>query len=146
MNKKKILYDYAMQHVGLPYIWGGDDPMIGYDCSGFAQELLAAIGDDPKGDQTAHMLHAELIKMGGRECNPRFGAMAFYGRPGVKITHVGMCLDEEIMIEAGGGDSRTVSERMAAKQNAYVRVRPVMGRNDFVTCILPPSFVNDLWK
>lgn len=52
----RLIKDYALMWVMVPYEWGGDD-FAGMDCSGFAQEILAAAGIDPKGDQTAQMLY-----------------------------------------------------------------------------------------
>lgn len=130
-----LLVQYAMRHVGTPYIWGGDDSIRGYDCSGFVQELLASVGADPPGDQTAHSLyeyfsHADVLN------TRKPGALSFYGSP-QKIVHVGMLLSQNLMIEAGGGDRRTTNETQAIKQNAYVRMRPVDYRSDLVTILLP---------
>jgi cell wall-associated NlpC family hydrolase len=133
-----LLKAYALQFVGLPYRWGGDDPMDGFDCSGLVQEVLQAAGIDPPGDQTAHGLYTYFKTMGlrsGRE----LGALAFYGSR-EKITHVGFCLDSRSMLEAGGGGSKTTSLEGAAKQNAYIRIRPIEGRKDLVTCIVPDYF------
>ena len=124
-----------MRFVGTPYIWGGDDPILGMDCSGFAQEVLASIGFDPDGDQTAHGLY-NYLKMNGLMSSRSKGALAFYGSS-KRITHVAICLDDMFMIEAGGGGSKTTTKEAAAKHNAYIRVRPIDRRKDLVECILP---------
>ncbi len=128
-----------MQFVGINYKWGGDDTILGFDCSGFAQEIMAAFGVDPKGDQTAQGLlnHFRTSKKGTRLKTPCVGALAFFGFNEAKITHVGICLDSVTMIEAGGGNSRTVDSKAAARQNAYIRLRPIRGRKDLATLILP---------
>ncbi|THJ65087.1 NlpC/P60 family protein [Arthrobacter echini] len=33
-----------MAYVGIPYVWGGTDPAVGLDCSGFLQRAYADIG------------------------------------------------------------------------------------------------------
>ncbi|GAB3543445.1 hypothetical protein GCM10027403_37640 [Arthrobacter tecti] len=38
------LIDAAMQYEGLPYVWGGTDPAVGLDCSGFVQRAFRDIG------------------------------------------------------------------------------------------------------
>ena len=130
----EIIKDYAMRHVGLPYLWGGDDPLRGYDCSGFVQELLMASGIDPIGDQTAQGLYewfyARHVSRGAQ-----LGALAFYG--GDRVTHVAWCLSDRLIIEAGGGGSHTKNKEDAANQNAFIRIRPLARRSDLKAVFMP---------
>ena len=128
----KILFDYALQFVGINYKWGGENPLLGYDCSGFVQELLMAAGIDPKGDQTAQGLYNYFILNSTREFAP--GALVFFGRGVDRISHIGFCLDKDTMIEAGGGRSSTKTLAIAAQQNAFIRVRPINNRIDLGWC------------
>lgn len=130
-----ILREYCMQFVGLPYRWGGDDTIEGFDCSGLVQEILSAVGIDPPGDQTAQHLY-NYFKEHGRVSLRDFGALSFYGRR-TKINHVGFCLNSDLMIEAGGGGSRTTSPSAASAHNAYIRIRPIHNRNDLVDVLMP---------
>lgn len=133
----ELLTQYAMQFVGLPYKWGGDDTIDGFDCSGFVQELLQSIGLDPKGDQTADALYRYFSKADrGTRGSPIRGALAFYGSR-TRVTHVAFCVDSRRVIEAAGGGSRTHTERDAARDNAYIRIRPANNRKDLVAFILP---------
>ena len=131
----KLLVQYAMSHCGLPYKWGGDDPIKGYDCSGLVQEILASVGADPVGDQTAHSLYLNLKRRGYRGLR-QAGSICFYGSQ-EKIVHCGFAIDPFRMVEAGGGSSRTRDREDSADQNAYVRVRPILSRGDFLEAILP---------
>ena len=128
----EILYDLAMEMVGLPYRWGGDDMLDGFDCSGLVLELYQSVGILPRG---VDMNAAGLWQFPGFERLPQnevsFGTLVFFGD--VKApTHVGFCLNDRLMLEAGSGDSKTVDRATAAKQNAYVRVRPISNRKDLV--------------
>jgi cell wall-associated NlpC family hydrolase len=113
--------------------------MQGFDCSGLVQELLAAQGKDPPGDQTAQALFDYYSKdtilgwADHREC----GSLAFFGSSKSKISHVAMLLDKDTMIEAGGGGSSTTSAAAAWKSNAYVRVRKLLSRKDLIAVIFP---------
>lgn len=129
------LINYAKSFLGLPYIWGGDDPIKGFDCSGLIQEILESVGIDPPGDQTAHQLYEHFKKV-GTICPPEKGALVFFGSMD-KVTHIALCLDELHMLEAGGGGSKCLTRDDAAIQNAFVRIRPIARRKDKVCFIMP---------
>ena len=133
---QEVLQAYMIRLVGVPYRWGGDDPSLGFDCSGLAQELLASVGMDPPGDQTAQNLYDHFAKSNlgpVKAC----GALAFYGKSVTEITHVGMMLDSVHIVEAGGGGSSTTTLEAAAKQNAFVRIRRFDHRKDVVAVLMP---------
>lgn len=135
MDPKTLLYDYALRFVGLPYRWGGDDSIDGFDCSGLSIELLQSAGVFPMGrDTTARGLYDFFS--GNPTADARFGTLAFFGKP--EITHIGFCLTPVLMLEAGGGGSKTLTARDAAVQNAYIRVRPIKHRADFFGFRHPP--------
>src|SRR3569832_552598 len=38
------LANYSLQFQGTPYVWGGNDPQRGIDCSGFVKQMFGVIG------------------------------------------------------------------------------------------------------
>jgi cell wall-associated NlpC family hydrolase len=132
----QIMRDYALQFVGKPYIWGGDDPINGFDCSGFVQELLASVGMDPPGDQNAQGLFDHFQDKSTPNVQ-KCGSLVFYGKSVTKITHVAMMIDQYRMIEAGGGGSSTTSAEAASAKNAFVRIRLINRRPDIVAVLYP---------
>ncbi len=135
MDTRVILYDYAMRFVGLPYRWGGDDSVDGFDCSGLVLELLKAAGAYPQSsDITADGLYKLFAGLSLPE--PTFGSLAFFGAG--PVSHVGFCLNGTHMLEAGGGGSKTLTKADAAAQNAFIRVRPIKTRKDLVGFRHPP--------
>lgn len=131
----QLLYEYAISLLGTPYRWGGDDPLQGFDCSGLVIELLQSAGVLPYGFDTTSQGLYDLFKKQGVLSEKTFGSLAFFGRG--SISHVGFMLDDFRMIEAGGGDSRTITTIDAAKNNAFVRIRPLTWRSDLVALIMP---------
>ena len=131
--KRAIAVQLAFSMVGKPYIWGGDDPMKGFDCSGLVIEILKSVGLLPrKGDWTAHGLY-NLFKDKAVD-EPRAGCLAFYGTFD-DITHVEWLETDDLTIAASGGGSKTLTEADAIRQNAYVKIRPL--RPDAVAFVDP---------
>jgi len=138
-NRERFLV-HCMSFHGIPYLWGGEDPKKGLDCSGLVQHLLSYLKLDPPGDQTAHDLKNYFTQNGVLVIdymNAGLGCLCFYGSPS-KITHVSMVLGDGLMIEAGGGGSKTTSVEIAMKQGAKVRIRPINQRSDLV-CVIEPK-------
>lgn len=133
-----LFQSYCLRLIGLPYVWGGDDPLRGFDCSGLVNEILEAFGAHPKSgtDLTAQGLYDALSKV-GQYNSTNIGACAFYGKTYSQITHCGLLVYPDIIIEAGSGTSNTKTVQDAIEQNAYVRFRPLNRRKDLITCILP---------
>lgn len=135
-NKIEVMVNYACEFIKTPFVWGGDD-FSGFDCSGFIQEVLASVGLDPKGDQTAQKLYDTLSKQWQQITTARRGALVFFGKSLSEITHVAVMYDRHHMIEAGAGGKRTLTIGDAIKQNAFVRMRPLNNRSDLLTILFP---------
>ncbi len=133
----ELLKLYALQMVGRPYHFGGDDPLSGFDCSGVACEMLRAAGVVHYDFRTNAQGLYETIKAAGIKAEPALGSLSFYGKDEHSITHVGFCIDGYTMVEAGGGDATTLDVIFASKQNAFVRFRPVKFRHDYLFSIHP---------
>ena len=105
--------------------------------SGLVQEILSIFSLDPDGDQTAHGLYLHFRKAEhGTVSAAEPGALCFYGSEHL-VTHIAICFDNGVVLEAGGGGSKTTSYDLAVKQNAFVRLRHYMRRKDLVAVIKP---------
>ena len=121
------MIDYGMRFIGSPYSWGGNGPY--FDCSGYVQECLQRIGRDPAYDQTAQMLYDTLLRDGWKIYVDR-GSILFFGSATNRITHTGIALNKNFMLECGGGDSTTDTLSDAVERGAMVRIRRI--RRDLI--------------
>lgn len=135
----KELIAYAKTFLNVPYIWGGTHPAFGLDCSEFVQHVLASVGMDPKGDQTAQALFNHFINgnFGDEVWKPLAGSLMFYGHDKSTISHVALCISEHQLIEAGGGGSNCTDLSKSIASRAMVRLRPIDHRKDLVAVINP---------
>lgn len=110
-----------------PYRWGGDDPMMGVDCSGFWMEILWTLGiARVKDDYSASSLFNLMVPTN----SPEVGDAIFWANDEDKIVHVEMIYSVvlNLSIGASGGGPSTIDGEAAAQQNAYVKIRPYLTR------------------
>lgn len=157
-DRRKIATQVAMGFRGLPYLWGGDDPMGGFDCSGMCIEVLKSVDLLPrKGDWTAAGLWQHFANNHGcavPKTQVAEGCLVFWhsSSDAKRIIHIEYALNEELCIGASGGGSNTkkgaeyklmpdnrivplTSE--AERQNAYIKIRPISGRKGIYGVVDP---------
>jgi len=117
---RRIAIKRAWTLLDLPYSWGGDDPIAGFDCSGLIIELLKSVGRLPrKFDCRAK----DLFNMFPKVDKPRSGCLVFYGKE--EITHVEFCINRWLAMGASGGGSKVNDRLTAIKYNAFIKLRPI---------------------
>lgn len=123
-----IAMEVAWRFLGKEYKWGGDDPVAGFDCSGFCIEILKSVGILPiKGDWTAQGLWNLLEEYKVDE--PYGGCLVFWtNENGDRIIHIEFAISPSYCIGASGGGSKTNDISDAIDQNAYIKIRPWASR------------------
>lgn len=98
IDSKNSIIDTAKGYLNAPYLWGGKS-IWGIDCSGFAQVVFQIHGIDIQRDAYQQADMGESVEFNNL-IEP--GDLAFFAKAEEKISHVGICLDNEKIIHASG--------------------------------------------
>lgn len=111
----------ALAQVGTPYLWGGESPGVGFDCSGLVQHAYATAGLMlPRTAQTQY--DAGPLLQTGAALQP--GDLVFFGSGPTNVTHVGIALGQGRMVDA-------------PRTGALVRVEPIAGFGRYLNATRP---------
>lgn len=126
----KFIISYAMSLLGNFYSWGGNGP--NFDCSGLLSEILRAAGLVKEGYRNSalgiyldHARHWEELD------KPQAGCVVFYADSKGVINHVAYAVSNLSIVEAAGGNEKTITEADAKRDRAFVRLRPYNYRKPF---------------
>jgi cell wall-associated NlpC family hydrolase len=96
-----VAVEWALTQIGTPYVWGGETPGVGFDCSGLVQAAYAVAGIAlPRVAQDQYDATSKLPA--GTPLTP--GDLAFFGGGPTEIDHVGLFVGtvkgQPVMIDA----------------------------------------------
>jgi cell wall-associated NlpC family hydrolase len=112
----------ALAQVGTPYVWGGENPKAGFDCSGLVQYAYNQAGISlPRTAQTQYGA-GPLLEQG---VSPRPGDLVFFGVSTRQVTHVGIALGNGRMVDAPHTGAQVRVEPIAGLPNYLGASRPV---------------------
>ena len=137
---RDLAVKYLWEWIGTKYHYGGDDSIIGFDCSGLIVEVLQAVGilegaNQNYRDWTAHGLYLKFKDH--KPSDPvQDGSLIFWFRNG-KAIHVGMVIESDYCISSASGNEDTTTTEEAIKQNAFVKLRPIAYRGDSFKIVDP---------
>lgn len=135
-----IAHQYALSHLGVPYVWGGNNRLEGMDCGALVAEVLRSQGlVKPREDMNAQMLFQRFGTLPA--VPPSRGALIFYGASPQSVKHVAIALDSLVMLEAGGGGQGFDRTLVEAKKGmgAMVRIRPITAASfPHLKTVMPP--------
>lgn len=121
-----VAVQVALSQVGTPYVWGGESPVSGFDCSGLVQYAYARAGGQlPRVAQTQHDTGPGL-PVG---TDPAPGDLVFFGTDTAHVTHVGIALGQQRMVDA-------------PHTGALVRVEPIAGFGHYLGATRPSALAN----
>lgn len=114
---------YATNLIGTPYVWGGNTPAQGLDCSGFLYYIQKKAGSEVE-DMTASGYSTIGKKIDIGQKKP--GDFLFFGRP---VTHCAIYVGNGYMIESRGGRKNT------ADNPGMGVVKSLVSRRSDLSCI-----------
>ena len=96
-----IAVSWALSQIGTPYVWGGETPGVGFDCSGLVQAAYAVAGVALP--RVAQDQYDSTPKLGpGAALAP--GDLVFFGGGPDSIDHVGLFVgivgNQDVMVDA----------------------------------------------
>jgi cell wall-associated NlpC family hydrolase len=104
-----LAVEWALSQIGTPYIWGGETPGVGFDCSGLVQAAYAVAGVAlPRVAQAQFDATAKVPA--GAALLP--GDLVFFGGGPGEVDHVGLLVGvvdgQDVMVDAphSGADVR----------------------------------------
>lgn len=117
------LIAYATNLIGTPYVWGGNTPAQGLDCSGLLYYIQKKAGSEVE-DMTAsgYSMIGKKIDIGQKKP----GDFLFFGRP---VTHCAIYVGNGYMIESRGGRKNT------ADNPGMGVVKSLVSRRSDLSCI-----------
>lgn len=84
----------AKKYLGVPYVWGGEDPATGLDCSGLVQLVFKNLGYDLPRLAGPQVLAGKPVSS---LADARPGDLLGFGNP---MHHIGIYLGDNMMIDA----------------------------------------------
>jgi cell wall-associated NlpC family hydrolase len=91
-----VAVQWAMAQIGTPYIWGGETPGVGFDCSGLVQAAYEEAGITlPRVAQDQYDAGPHLPPA----TSPEPGDLVFFGGGTDDVEHVGLVVSPGVMVE-----------------------------------------------
>ncbi|MFD1468233.1 NlpC/P60 family protein [Hymenobacter caeli] len=94
----QLLRKMGHLYLKAPYLWGGKG-VFGVDCSGLVQQLYGLVGVQLRRDACQQIEHGQPVDF---VTQARPGDLAFFDNAEGRIVHVGMVLDEGLVLHASG--------------------------------------------
>ncbi len=96
------MMEEADKYVGKPYVWGGSNPVTGFDCSGYVCWVVTQSGVKNLPRTTAQGIYNQCTPISSSEA--KAGDLIFFTRTynsGTAVTHVGIYCGNNIMVHCG---------------------------------------------
>ncbi len=117
---------YARQFNGVRYLYGGDNPQTGFDCSGFAGYVYKRFG--VKLNRSAEGMYSNGVKVSKSKLKP--GDLLFFDasarKASGKIDHAGIYLGGDSFIHASSSNGEVRIQKLSEYRGTYIGAKRVI--------------------
>lgn len=115
---RRDLVQYAMQYLGNPYVWGGNDPNTGADCSGFVKYVYQNVAGITL-PRTSYTQCYSGKRISSLQMLP--GDLIFYADSAGDVGHVAMYIGNGTIIHAASAKSGIKLSSWNYRTPKYIR-------------------------
>ena len=115
---RQNIVTYAMQFLGNAYVWGGNDPYTGADCSGFVKYVYKRVADITLPRVSYEQCYSGS-KISSLEMKP--GDLIFYANVEGTVNHVAMYIGNGTIIHAASRNSGIKLSEWNYRTPKYIR-------------------------
>lgn len=112
ININNKIIEESKKYIGVPYVWGGEDPKTGFDCSGYVQWVLKESIDLYIPRTSIQQYNFLKSKTAKGLSQIKAGDILFFRTLGSAVSHVGIALDNKTFIHAPNSDSLIREEKL----------------------------------
>lgn len=117
-QRRDKLVRYAMQFLGGKYVWGGEDPNTGADCSGFVRYIYRHV-TGIKLPRTSYTQCYRGIEVPSTSMRP--GDLIFYANSKGTVGHVTMYIGDGLIVHAASTKSGIIISKWNYRTPKYIR-------------------------
>lgn len=108
------LAESSLRYVGTPYVWGGNDPSKGIDCSGFVKNVFGQIGLSlPRTASQQALVGAPIKRLEDLQAGDR---LYFWEAKRNKIGHTGIYLGNGYFVHSSSGRGGVATDYLGAEK------------------------------
>ncbi|MER3496214.1 MAG: hypothetical protein C4320_05085 [Armatimonadota bacterium] len=104
---------YSLQFRGTPYVWGGDDPQRGIDCSGFVKQMYGTVGVNlPRTAAEQALVGEPITRLEHLQAGDR---LYFWEAGRAKIGHTGIYLGNGYFVHSSRGHNGVATDFLSER-------------------------------